>query len=391
VRGSLRQRSEGSWELRVFAGRDPLTARPQYVTKTFRGGKRAAERELAAMVSGREASAPTASMTVSEALERWFEHAEAALSPATVATVRVLIDSHLTPHVGSMPLRKLTPAKVDALYRLLQERGGRKGKPLSPTTVQRVHNVFHRAMAQAVRWGWLPFNPVSRATAPRRATRECRPPSPEDVLRILDRARAVNPPLAVYLLVAAATGARRSEVIALHWSDVDLEHGSVLIGRGIVKARDGSLVEKDTKTHAARRIALDTATVAVLKKHRQDAEAAARLCGTKLPANAYVFAGSADGAVSWHPDYVTQAFARIAHDAGLSGVRLHDLRHFVATRLLASGVDVRTVAGRLGHKNPNVTLNVYAAFLPEADRDAADLLGRLLERSPRRAEPSVRR
>lgn len=59
-------------------------------------------------------------------------------------------------------------------------------------------------------------------------------------------------------------------------------------------------------------------------------------------------------------------------------VRLHDLRHFVATRLLSSGVDVRTVDGRLGHKNPNVTLSVYAHFLPEADREAADLLGRIL-------------
>ncbi|HVW31800.1 MAG TPA: tyrosine-type recombinase/integrase [Acidimicrobiia bacterium] len=75
---------------------------------------------------------------------------------------------------------------------------------------------------------------------------------------------------------------------------------------------------------------------------------------------------------------MTQAFARLAERSGMPEVRLRDLRHFVATRLLSNGVDVRTVAGRLGHKNPNVTLSVYAHFRPEADREAADLLGRLL-------------
>ncbi len=60
--------------------------------------------------------------------------------------------------------------------------------------------------------------------------------------------------------------------------------------------------------------------------------------------------------------------------AGASGVRLHDLRHYVATRLLASGIDVRTVAGRLGHRNPATTLNVYAHFVPEADEEAASAL-----------------
>ena len=76
MRGSIRQRSEGSWELRVFVGLDPLTGRRQYATKTVRAGKRAAQQELAAMIAGAKSTGPTASMTVGEALERWFEHAQ---------------------------------------------------------------------------------------------------------------------------------------------------------------------------------------------------------------------------------------------------------------------------------------------------------------------------
>jgi integrase len=76
---------------------------------------------------------------------------------------------------------------------------------------------------------------------------------------------------------------------------------------------------------------------------------------------------------------VSRRFRELVREVGLSGVRLHDLRHYVATRLLAAGVDVRTVAGRLGHRHAATTLNVYSHFVPEADRQAADVLARLLD------------
>src|SRR5206468_3227684 len=117
-------------------------------------------------------------------------------------------------------------------------------------------------------------NPVANATPPRRVHRELRPPTPAEVLRIVEAAEQVDPGLAVYLLVAAATGARRSEVIGLRWSDVDLDAGAVVISRGVVVGLDG-LVEKDTKTHAARRIALDVGTTELLRAHRAKAEEAA--------------------------------------------------------------------------------------------------------------------
>lgn len=378
MRGSMRQRSEGSWELRVFIGRNPLTGQRQYVTKTVRGGKREAQRALAALVSGPAPTAgPTAAMTVGEMLDRWFGHAEGNLSPSTADHNRTVIDAHLLPHIGDTPLNKLTTAKIDALYRLLSERGGRGGKPLAPSTVRRTHNVLHRALVQAVRWGWLGLNPAAAASPPRLPTRDIRPPTPDQVRQLFARAAAENPAFAVFLQLAAATGARRGELIALRWTDVNLAGGVVTIARGAVQGKDG-LVIKDTKTHGTRRIALDQATVATLKAHRQTADDLAGACETVLPADAYVFSDDPAGRSSWRPWLVTQAFARLAERAGMPEVRLHDLRHFVATRLLSSGVDVRTVAGRLGHKNPNVTLSVYAHFLPEADREAADVMGRIL-------------
>jgi len=83
----------------------------------------------------------------------------------------------------------------------------------------------------------------------------------------------------------------------------------------------------------------------------------------------------------WPPNDMTHAFIRLRDRLGLTGIRLHDLRHFAATRLLGAGIPVRTVSGRLGHANAATTLGVYAHFLVESDREAANTLGDLVERS----------
>jgi integrase len=109
----------------------------------------------------------------------------------------------------------------------------------------------------------------------------------------------------------------------------------------------------------------------------------ARVAGSVLAADSFVFSHPGDGSSAWHPDSTSRAFRKISRQAGVTGIRLHDLRHYVATRLLASGVDVRTVAGRLGHRNPSTTLNVYSHFVPEADQEAAEALGRIFEDAAR--------
>lgn len=110
-------------------------------------------------------------------------------------------------------------------------------------------------------------------------------------------------------------------------------------------------------------------------------ERAAR-CGAELTDDAFVFSNAGDCSEPWFPDSVSRGFKRLCALDGVPGVRLHDLRHFVASQLLGAGVDVRTVAGRLGHRNAATTLNVYAHFLEQADRGAADLIGRVIAGDP---------
>ncbi|HVW31799.1 MAG TPA: site-specific integrase [Acidimicrobiia bacterium] len=101
--------------------------------------------------------------------------------------------------------------------------------------MRRTHNVLHRALVQAVRWGWIGVDPAAAATPPRLPTRDIRPPTPEQVRLLFARAAEENPAFAVFLQLAAATGARRGELIALRWTDVNLAAGTVTIARGAVK------------------------------------------------------------------------------------------------------------------------------------------------------------
>jgi integrase len=197
------------------------------------------------------------------------------------------------------------------------------------------------------------------------------------VLRdLLDAAAADDAEFGLYLRVLAATGCRRGEGVALRWTDLDAERGELTISRAI--AHVGSrVVEKDTKTHQARRIAIDPATLAALAMHRASMEERAAVLGVALPADAFVFV-NADFEQPWRPDVVTNRFIKLRTQLGVGQVRLHDLRHFVATNLGSVGTPIATISGRLGHRDVATTLNVYSHFLPADDREAARTLGDLL-------------
>ncbi len=167
--------------------------------------------------------------------------------------------------------------------------------------------------------------------------------------------------------------------MGLRWSDVDFEAATATFARAVVLGPEGVEVRNTTKGGRTYRIALDATTLSVLTAHRARGAGNATACGVKLPDSAYVFSNEVDGRAPWRPDATSHRFARVCAKAGLEGVRLHDLRHYVATRMLSAGADVRTVAGRLGHANASVTLNVYAQFLPQADRRAAEDLAALLD------------
>jgi integrase len=188
---------------------------------------------------------------------------------------------------------------------------------------------------------------------------------------------AEDPAIGTFLHLAAATGARRGELVALRWSDVDLDQGELVISRSVVDAGDRRLVIKDTKTHQGRRIALAAGAVRALRDHRRhqlEQRLALGLGRTDAP---WIFCHP-DSSLPWRPDYVSKRWRRLRTELKLEDARLHDLRHFSVTQLLAAGVDPKTVAGRHGHARVAMTLDRYSHFVPARDRDAAEVLDGLL-------------
>jgi integrase len=246
------------WELIVQLPPDSTRPRARQLTRTVHGTKREAQRaNLVGEVSaGRFVSTAT---TFGELLDRWLEHVGDQLSPTTVREYRRLSTKLLRPDLGDVPLRRLTTHRIDGYYgRLGRERG------LSPASIRHVHAVISGALGQALRWGWLPVNPAATASPPKLRRREIQPPAMADARALLEAAEQRDPDGAALLRMLIATGARRGEVCVLQWPDVDMAAGTALIRRSVASVAGGTVV-KDTKTHAARRIALDPETLAALQ------------------------------------------------------------------------------------------------------------------------------
>ena len=193
MRGFIRRRGP-SWELRVYLGAHPVTGRKQYLTRSVRGPRDQAERVLRAMVAAAElGTARYADNTFAELCDAWLDAVGSRLAPNTVAETRRILRRHLLPALGDIPLRKLRSEHFDHLYARLLEHGGQDGKPLSGDTVRRVHGVARRALNIAVRWGWIASNPASSIAPPREMRRPIRPPTPDEVVRLIAATRTANP------------------------------------------------------------------------------------------------------------------------------------------------------------------------------------------------------
>ncbi len=359
---------------------NPATAKRDYVSRTVRGSHRDAEVELTKLLRQVDegAIAPRAG-TVGELVESWYRLREPDLSPPVVLNYRAIIDRHILPRWGNISLRRLRVADLDQWYATLRISGGARGQALSANSVRRVHAILHAALQQGVRWGLTTSNPADAASPPTiRRQQVTLTAKANDFARIIAKAAEVNRALPVFIRLALATGARRGELCALRWRDVDLGRGMIRISRTLVQSRD-AVVEKDTKTHQIRNVSFDRTTGEVLAEYRDQVERACAEAEGELPDEAFVFSHEIDGQVPWRPNYVTLAFCRIRDDLGLTELRLHDLRHASASLMLANGIDVKTVSGRLGHAQTSTTLDVYAHMMDQADERAAESLGAALD------------
>jgi integrase len=379
MRGGTRKRgTTWTWYLGVV---DPATGRRRQLSKggfrTKREAQTALSEAMAALRSGTfvEPSRLTLGAYLSE---EWLPTARAAIRPTTWATYRIYAEAHVIPALGHVPLQALTAGHLNRLYTDLAEHGRRDGRGgLKPKSVRHVHVLLHKALSDAVRWGLVARNVAGGADPPRVPRRDRGVWSAKELRAFLEATN--DDRLAAMWLLFATTGMRRSELLGLPWSAVDLDAtpGRLAVVQTVVVVDKHAVVVAEAKTATSRRqIALDPFTVATLKAHRVR-QLEERLAWRPAWTDTGLVFTREDGQVL-HPEHVTKRFARLVRDAGLPRITLHGVRHSYATAALAAGEPLKVVSERLGHASTSITANLYQHVLPSMDERTANAVANLI-------------
>jgi integrase len=315
--------------------------------------------------------------------KRWLPAQRSQVKATTFHSYRRTIELHVVPTLGHVPLARLAPEDLDALYGRLLECGRRNasgdGPGLSPASVRYVHRILRKALGDAVRKGTLARNPASPADPPKRSTATKREGEMhvwtavqlQTFLASLDEHR-----LEPAFVLAAHTGMRRGEVAGLRWGDVDLDAKLIHVRQAAVVVN----YELRLTANGRRTIDINDDVVRALQAWRRTQAEERLLLGAGYDDHDLVFARP-DGTPT-HPEVISRTFDRIVGRSGLPRIRFHDVRHTHASLLLKAGVPVKVVSERLGHATPSFTLDVYGWVLPGMQAEAAAVFSRLMTHDP---------
>lgn len=352
--------------------------------KTEREAKLARAKALAEIDKGSFAS--PSRVTLGEYLEEWLKGRELELKPKTLDGYRYLARSFIIPSLGKVPLQKLTPRRLTNFYQELAVSGGKSGNGLARTTVNRVAALIKKVLKDAVFIDQLlSANPAERATIPRKTHEVSKSQlwTAQELRSFLETAES-HRLYALYWL-AAYTGMRRGEIVALRWSDVDFEKNLIRVHRSVTLT-DSGRVEGTSKSGKERVVSIDSQTKSVLQAHRLRQFSDMEITQDSWEGTDYVFC--TEFGLPVYPTTLTNLVHKLVHrhnaehpDNQLGRIRFHDLRHVHATLLLEAGIPVHVVAARLGHADPSITLRTYAHVLHSQEATAADSFMKLIKHS----------
>jgi integrase len=376
--GSVYRRNNGTWAA-------------QYTVWTAEGRKRRSvsgktraevSRKLTEVMANRDGGLiyDAGKLTVEEYLDRWLsDMVKGTVKETTYANYSYITRVHISPALGRVKLKSLTPAHVRGFY------GEKSRSDLSAATVKKVHVVLRKALSQAVSDGLISRNAADGVKPPRVSApgEEIRPLDPEECAAFLKASHGER--LEALYVLAVNCGLREGELLALRWEDVDLEAAkpALLERRTLTRGEDGRgwIVGASTKSGRGRRVRLTRRAVAALKEHRKrQLEERMRLAG--LFSDQGLVFSSETGSLHNPSNLRNRSFKRIKRRSGVrEDLRFHDLRHTCATLLLSEGVNVKVVSELLGHASITITLNTYSHVLPDMQDSAADAMEAALSSS----------
>ena len=375
--GSIRKRKDGRWEGRYTAGRDPVTEKP--ICKNVLGKTQAEVKEKLkkAIADSKQLDmSRSRSYTVEGWIRLWYEvYVEPRLREKTKEYYLNYIDNHIVPRIGKISLGKLTTIQIQKFYNDLQKNGRvqryahieLKNKGLSTRVVRGIHTLLNNCLEQAVAERLILANPAKGCKLPKLEKKEMKILPQEKIGPYLMEADKRGLLAAYYLELT--TGLRRGELLALLWSDLDVENRTISVTKQVNRVK-GELVVSQPKTqNSARTLAIPQQAVDLLVEEHK-----------KHPSNPYMFPSPKTGTM-FDPDSFRHTHDKILKAIGADHIRFHDLRHTFATLSLKNGVDVKTLSGALGHYSAGFTLSTYTHATAEMKRDAADTIGNVISQT----------
>ncbi|MBW3602057.1 MAG: site-specific integrase [Actinobacteria bacterium] len=288
------------------------------------------------------------------------------------------------PALGHERVADLTTARLERLYADLLAHGRKRDVgPLSRRTVEYVHAILRKALADAERQGIVARNVAAQARLARQVPGQAAEEAEDgrlrywtsaEAVRFMDYLGASGDRLTALWAFMLGTGARRGEALGLCWGDLSLDDWSVTIRRALTTSGLTS-----PKSGISRTVDLDPGLVETLRFHLKAQDEERRAWGQPYRAEGYVFPWEDGRPLA--PDYVTKALPRLARAAGVPPLHVHGLRHTHAAGLLSAGVPLFVVSRRLGHATYAVTSDTYGHLVPGANRAAAEAWADLLRRA----------
>ena len=370
MRGCIIERN-GSIRLKVSLGKNPQTGKYESYYETFHGNRTEAQKRLRQVLTELDKGifVKPGKTILGEYLKSWLlDYCGPNLSPRTQELYSYICEKHVLPTLGRIPLVDLRPQHLQRLYAEKVSAG------LSNRTVQLIHVTLHKALKNAVKSGLLVRNITESVDTPKIQNREMHVMSETDLHIFLEYTR--NTPYYALFYTSLFTGMRRAELLALRWSDVDLELCQLSVTRSMQyiggAAPENRISFREPKTAKSKRsIALSPSTVITLREHKAKQTELRQSLGYAPPLDNDLIFSHYDGSPLL-PNSVTHAWIKLVRRCGLRGIRLHDARHTHASLLLKQGVHPKIVQERLGHGSIQITLDLYSHIAPGLQQAAAN-------------------
>jgi integrase len=358
-----------NWHIRFDVA--PVNGKRMRRRVTVRGSYADAKKELTRLLSLRDTGmlpSPTAA-TVGAYLQSWLDTATGRTA-RTIERYRELAAQQVCPALADVPLQKLSPEMIRHWHATLIDKG------LSARTTRHAHALLRQVLATAVKEGKLTRNVADVHRPPKVEDKEVEILAPEQVAEVL--IKLAGHWLHPVVSLALATGARRSELLALRWSDVDLGRGTMRIERSIEEVKSGPRIKSPKTKRGRRSITLPPEAVAVLQAHKVRTMELRLVIGAGAIKSDTLLFSNIEGELL-RPRNLTKAWDRARVALKLPAVSFHAFRHTHASMLIRKGVDILTISRRLGHSKPAITLNVYGHLIEGADAAAAKAIEGMLK------------